>query len=121
MFSNYGYRRKGRYVEHLRNWLKHFDLQQFHFIDFAELINQPNLVLQQLCDFLGISFEVNATFGSYNKTSYSSAIDRDIGDSLATYYEPYDEELFSLLGKRFDWRMPRLLAPRTGQGRTTQI
>ncbi len=103
LFSLYGYRRKGYYAIHIKNWLKYYKIHQFCFLEFQDFINDPNLCIKKICDFVEIPFRPIKGTKVKNKTRYSIPIKKDTYENLKAHYKEYNESLFQLIGMRFDW------------------
>ena len=60
-------------------------------------------VYQQVLDFLGLSkFELNSF--KVHRMGKHSAISTETRKKLADHFRPYNEQLYQLLGKNFDWK-----------------
>ena len=55
IINNPAYIDQSRYFEHLTNWLKYFPLEHIHIIIFEEMFKRPQIHLQELFGFLGVS------------------------------------------------------------------
>jgi hypothetical protein len=96
----YSYLARGRYAEQLRNWFKWFSKEQFLIVQSESLFNNAHEVLQEVGAFLNLSAPsslIVANKGSYSKMSVQTR------KQLLAYFEPYNQNLFDLLGRQFDW------------------
>jgi hypothetical protein len=48
---------QGRYAHHLEHWLRHFDLEQFHIVEYDQIKTAPDAVLRRAFHFLGVDPE----------------------------------------------------------------
>ena len=92
----------GLYAVHLRRWFEHFEKEQLLIVDSADLFADESRTMAEIYAFLGLSsWEVPDT------TVMNAGDDRSTEPTdvarLATYYRPHNEDLFDLLGRRFDW------------------
>jgi len=55
LYKRYGYLHRGRYLDQIKHYLERFELEQFHFIVFEEMVAKPAVVLKGCFDFLGVS------------------------------------------------------------------
>lgn len=99
--------RKGLYAEQVVRWLERFDMQNFCFIEFRELAD-PLALLKKLEHFLGVKIGPNPTLPDdlrQNAGEYPALSDEDRQTMamLKRLYAPYNEKLFQLIGKRYDW------------------
>lgn len=109
----YPYLERGKYVKHLRKWLKYFPMDQFLFIKSEDYFANPQQVLDQVCDFIGVKrftpknvvhwWDAIATAGSTHGRWPVGKLDPDLAKSLYDLFRPYNEELSQLLGRDFTW------------------
>lgn len=109
-----GYVRNGLYYDQLQRYLNHYNIESFLFVDFEDLKSDVPKVLKQVFDFLDISeqdcqrlldtFEVPQQNVS-NKGEYKSYSneDKETLEYLREFYNPHNQKLFDLIGKKFDW------------------
>ena len=101
--SRYGYVRNSEYLTHLQNWLTYYPIKQFHFIDFSDLKQDANKVLNEIHLFLGVEYESIKSYVVANKSNYDSNIKDSTQIMLREHFKDYNEDLFKLIGKRLDW------------------
>ncbi|GFR69108.1 sulfotransferase, partial [Elysia marginata] len=116
---------RGMYSVHLKHWLQYFPLSQFHVLDGGALVKDPVAQIQTVERFLEIparlteqNFYYNATKGFYcmkpftmhepkclgkNKGKPHVALEPEVKKLLYDFYRPYNQQLFQMLGKTFDW------------------
>jgi hypothetical protein len=100
---HYSYLARGRYAEQLRRWLEVFPLEQFLILQSENIFVDPSKALNQCCEFLGIP---NVRLEVYKKRNVSAKFTKDNmknREVLVHYFRPYNQQLFELLGKEFDW------------------
>ena len=99
------------YVNYIKNYLKYFSKEQIMIIDSAELLNDPLRVLNGISKFLEIDEytwklsikKVKSNVGPFNIGAYEEKIKEDTKEILRKFFRPFNEELFDLLGRKFDW------------------
>lgn len=101
------YVRKGLYSEQIARWLKWFDRGKFLFFETRDLADADN-ACRQIGTFLNIRLSPvpdHLKNKAMNKGSYSplTAETENTIKKLKEFYYPYNEKLFSILGKRYDW------------------
>ena len=100
---HFAYLGRGRYAEHLRNWLKFFPLERLKIIRAEDYYADPRVVFADVLKFLELSpwepkqFEVQNAGGGYPKISPS------LNERLREYFEPYNRELYQIIGRDFQW------------------
>jgi len=101
--SNYGYRRKGEYAQHIKRWLEYFPLEHFHFMEFSDITSNNEEAYHQLFHFLGVDPIKPKRIIKQNVTDYNSTMDVSTKNELKDYFAPHNEELFELIGQRYQW------------------
>ena len=100
----HSYLARGRYVEQLERWFSHFDRTRFHIVDFAELAGDLQKSIDDAAAFLALGTFRGATPRRRGMTTSSSSAQNNGTDRLGEYFRPHNENLFKLLGRRFDWK-----------------
>jgi hypothetical protein len=100
---HFAYLGRGRYAEHLRNWLEFFPLERLKIIKAEDYYADPRVVFADVLKFLELSpwepkqFEVQNAGGGYPKISPS------MNERLREYFQPYNRELYQIIGRDFEW------------------
>ena len=114
--------KRGRYSVYMKPWLGIFKQGQIHIADGDQFRENPLLELKKVESFLGIENYFDESMFTFNKTKgfYCSQImknnclsadkgrphptvDSDVMDLLRTFYEPYNNQLFKMINKIYDW------------------
>jgi len=118
--------RIGLYALHLECWLRHFPLEQIHFVSGERLITDPAGELARVQDFLGLKRIVTDKHFYFNRTKgfpclkkpESSVSPRCLGKSkgrthvqiereaieqLRDFYRPHNVRFFEMVGHDFRW------------------
>lgn len=93
---------RGQYANHIKNWLKYFNRDQFLFIKSEELFKNPKSILKKVYKFLEIEEiypnNLNAKeVGSYTELSAQTRA------QLENHFKRHNQELVQLLGDEFRW------------------
>ena len=96
------YLSKGLYAKQLDLWKKMFSMNQIHILSTENMKNEPQLELLKIFEFLQISkYQIKnpqkQKMYNYEKMSLK------MKQKLSNYYKPYNEKLFDMIGKRFEW------------------
>ena len=116
---------RSNYYTILQEWLKYFPLEQILVLDGDLLVKDPLKEVKRTEEFLGVQHYLNSSWFEFVKEKNFYCIKnapngrpRCLGDSkgrphpvidplvkkrLQQYYKPYNEKLFALIGRRFDW------------------
>jgi len=101
-FYRKSYLTRGIYVDQLKRWFEYFPREQFLILKSEDFYSKTPEVYQQVLDFLGLSkFELNSF--KVHRVGKHSAISAETRKKLADYFRPYNEQLYQLLGRNFDW------------------
>ena len=106
-YSIYFYRKsyltRGIYVNQLKRWFEYFPREQFLILKSEDFYSKTPEVYQQVLDFLGLSKSELNSF-KVHRMGKHSAISTETRKKLADHFRPYNEQLYQLLGKNFDWK-----------------
>ncbi|WP_066184156.1 sulfotransferase domain-containing protein, partial [Aliarcobacter thereius] len=98
--------RRGLYAEQIKRYLKYFKMDNFLFIEQSEL-KDIQKSLNKICSFLQVEKievlnkeNIVKNEGVYENLTYE---DRNTMSFLEEFYKPYNEELFKLIGCRYNW------------------
>jgi len=97
--------RRGIYVEQLNKYFKFFNKEQVLIIDHNNLLSKPEFVLRKIEDFIGVNNIdwSDKDMGKKHIGSYNSEIDNATKNLLNNFYHPLNQQLFDLIGQKFDW------------------
>jgi len=102
-FYRKSYLTRGIYVDQLKRWFKYFPREQFLILKSEDLYSNPSNTYQQVLDFLELSkYELNS-FKAHRMREYSP-IRPQTREKLTKYFQPYNEQLYELLNRNFDWK-----------------
>lgn len=122
----WGVIRTGVYSKHLERWLQFFPRDWFHFVSGEQLVTNPYREIKQVETFLGLKpffKETNFAFnakkgfpcfrGSNEKSSLRCLgkakgrthpkVDPKILAELRRYYRPFNEQLYKMVDRDFQW------------------
>jgi len=101
-YVNFGYRSRGLYAEQLRRWLEHFPREQLLILGSEKFFADLPGSWIRILDFLELPFHPLTRPDRWKKRPYP-ALPADLRRRLVDEFHPHNEELFELLGERFDW------------------
>jgi len=94
---------KSLYAFQLKNWFDEFNSSQMYVLSSEELYLEPKKSLNKIFDFLEIPQYEIKNLKKYKFEKYSS-MKTETRKLLDDFFKPHNEELFKILGKRFDWK-----------------
>ena len=97
------YVKRGIYHQQIEKYLQYFNKEQLLILEAKSLRHQTDQVLQNIQDFIGVPYE-KIGFESANSSRVNEK-EKYLNDinNLKEFYKPYNEKLFDLIGKKFDW------------------
>lgn len=112
-FMLYPYLDRGRYVKHLKGFLKFFSLDQFLIFKSEEFFADPITSLHKAYDFMEVPrytpkevehwWDAMAIKGRDHGQWPTGELDPELAKELYDMFRPYNEELSDLLGRDFMW------------------
>ena len=100
---HFSYLARGNYADQLAVWMRHFPADRLLVLQAETLFRQPQQVLDQTHEFLGLDPFSPVTLGNRYPGRYRVAMEGAMRRRLETHYEPHNQRLFRLLGRSFDW------------------
>ena len=93
---------RGFYVDQLKIWYDLFPHEQLFMTSSEDLAKDTNNILKQIFEFLKLPDKKIQDTTHKNKRHYPP-MKKVTRDQLMDLYRPYNERLFRLIGKKFDW------------------
>lgn len=103
----------GLYSLQLRHWLKWFPLKQFHITTSKAFKADTAREMREIGRFVGLTDdELRRTndgvlrqtyFASSSSSATRAELDPSTKSKLAAFFEPHNNDLWSILGRRLDW------------------
>ncbi|MBO7435215.1 sulfotransferase domain-containing protein [bacterium] len=100
---DYSYLTRGYYALQLKEWYKHFPKEQLLVVQSEEFYKETPKVYNEIVAYLGLNSYTLPTFEAKNALKYAKMAP-ETKEKLKAYFAPKNEELYELLGKRFDWQ-----------------
>jgi len=100
--QRHSYMARGRYAEQLARWFRHIPRERFLVLQSEEMFRDPASVVDRTLGFLDLPPMGPIEYPVHNPGSYEPMSEAARG-MLEDHFEPLNEELFRLLGERFDW------------------
>ena len=93
--------RRGFYAEQIARYYEHFPKEQILILTNKDLKTDLNNQLNKILNFIDLPNYDWSSLQTQQKNAYqySEPINADIKAELQAFYEPYNEQLFELLGK----------------------
>lgn len=102
MSLRYSYLERGKYADQLMRWFGHFPRDCFLILKSEDFFNDPVPIYLEVLDFLGLKEYTPSKLKRWNEGKYSQ-MSADTRSHLIQYFKPYNERLYNLLGRDFDW------------------
>ena len=98
----FNYIRHGIYVDKIRTWFELFPRDQIQILPTNLLTNEPRKFLKITFDFLGVPDYPIENLKRTNVGKYSK-MNEQTKKLLTDFYEPHNQRLFELIGKKLEW------------------
>ena len=102
-FYRKAYKTMGIYVNQLRRWFEYFPREQFLILKSEDLRSNPAQVYNQTIEFLGLPKHELDSFKAYRMRKYPTLSEKT-REKLSDFFRQYNEQLYQLLGRNFDWK-----------------
>ena len=103
IYHSLAYIATGLYANRLKRWLKYFSMKQILVLENGEFLSNPETVYNQAIEFLDLPKWKLPKYAKFSKQKLSMDMDPKIREKLLEFCKPFNEDLYSLIGKRFDW------------------
>lgn len=103
IYHGLSYLTTGLYAPRLKIWLKYFPLNQILILENSELLNDPESVYDKTLKFLNLPTCKLSNYKKFSKQDLKLDMNPKTREKLLKFCKPYNEELFSLIGHRFNW------------------
>lgn len=97
--------RRGCYYEQVKRYFDFFPKENILILDSKELMQNKKECVKKTADFLGITsdFISDKTFKKKHVGKYKEPLNHNDYKFLIKFYENWNQKLFELIGKKFDW------------------
>ena len=102
-WRRFSYVSRGIYVDQMARWLEVFPREQFLLIKSEEFFREPGRHFDQVLRFLELPHCPLPKYRSHNSHPYAP-MRPETRTQLASYYEPYNRQLYDLVGRDFEWK-----------------
>jgi len=104
--QHFSYVTSGLYLEQLKAWREYYPKRQMLIIKSEEFLADPERVLHQVLEFLGVSPSWRPkTWENWNVNRYDPP-DPALVARLRAYFKPHNRALYDYLGVSWDWDAP---------------
>ena len=90
------------YFEQLKHWFDKFPKEQILIISTEDFSKEPHTILKNVFEFLNVPNKKIINLQKRKVAKYPE-MRVETRKLLLDYFKPYNEQLFDLLGKRFQW------------------
>ena len=92
----------GIYIYQIENWFKFFKKSQILIIKSEDFFKNPAKFTNDVFTFLGLSdYSINSNTIFQKETNVP--MDKSTQKWLEEFYKPFNEQLYQLLGRDFNW------------------
>ncbi len=91
------------YYYRLQPWFDLFSREQILIIKSEDLYQKTSVIMTEIYQFLGLPIHHSNEYLIWNYGTYVPIDDPDLRETLAAYFQPYNQKLEEFLGRKFDW------------------
>ena len=103
-YFRFSYIDRSIYVNKLKRWMEVFPKEQFLILQSEKFFEDPSKVYNQVLKFLNLPKLDLEKYEQFKKQKHiPPKIEKNTLISLNEIFQPYNKELFSLLGKKYEW------------------
>lgn len=102
-FQMHSYKTRGLYAQQIRRWLQYFPHEQMLILESSEFYKNTDEVYARVLDFLGLQPFHLQQYEAKLVGGYREKMSPEMRAQLLEYFKPHNEDLYKLLGQRFDW------------------
>ena len=103
LHRRYSYKARGRYAEQLAPWIERYGEASVLVLQSERLFESPAATCARVFSFLGVEDHPIGDFARHRAVPYETDVDPAVRAQLSAYYRQPNEELYALVGERFDW------------------
>lgn len=100
--GHYSYLARGRYAEQLPRWMEYFPREQILILSSENLSSDPAQAFSSTLDLLGLNQWRPKNFDIFKRGGYET-MPANTRAKLVDYFRPFNQQLYDLLGMKFDW------------------
>tara|TARA_B000000460_G_scaffold142863_1_gene100817 strand:+ start:498 stop:1418 length:921 start_codon:yes stop_codon:yes gene_type:complete len=93
---------RGFYAKQLKFWFKKFPRKNIFLTSSEELATNTDKTVSEIFEFLEVPEQKISDLTKQNKIKYPKMKD-STREILINFFKPYNEELFGMIGSKFDW------------------
>ncbi len=102
----YSYQARGLYARQLKRWVRFYPATRLRVWQAETFFEDPATVFAEVLQYLDLPPWRPEKFKVFNSRENRDTIDPALQRRLSEFYAPHNEELYQLLGRRFDWDRP---------------
>jgi hypothetical protein len=99
----WSYLYRSQYADQVERWFQLFPREQFHVLATEDLESDPQRVLDDVYDFLGLPAYENADLEHLHVAPRYEPMPEEVRAQLVDYFRPRNERLYELVGVDFGW------------------
>lgn len=97
-----GYIQESLYFYKLQRWMNVFPQEQFLILKSEDFFSQPQSVMTQVFNFLGLPEYQSPHYQKFNAGLYVP-INENLRKTLTVYFQPHNQKLEQYLNRSFNW------------------
>jgi len=103
-YDLFAYLQQGIYFDKIKRWFEIFPREQFLILQSEDFLKNPSKIYYQTLEFLNLHRWEPLEFKLYKtRLNKSNKIKPEFRQFLLEFFKQYNENLFKLLGRRYNW------------------
>lgn len=102
-YMHYSYLARGIYIDQVKRWFAAYPAEQLLVLQSEDFFTHTEETMRQVVQFLGVADVGMVKLERYKTFPYPK-LDNAMRQRLCEYFEPYNQQLYSYLGREFSWR-----------------
>jgi len=99
--QHFTYLERGKYIQQLENWFRYFKDDQILILKSESLFEDLNETMKDVFEFLNLPDQ--KTEHKVFNLGNNPPLEKELRKEISEFFTPYNEKLYSYLGKNFHW------------------
>lgn len=101
-YQHCSYRKRSEYYDQIKRLLEYFNHNNILILKSEDLFSDPQNIMDEVCGFLRIQ-KISGNYQVRNEGKVKEVIDPEIEHELRDHFRPYNEKLYQIIGRNFNW------------------
>lgn len=104
-YNQFSYLKRGKYIEQIQAWKQHFADEQMRIVMYDDFVADTQGIMDEMFSFIGVEpMKLSGLDKRHNQHAHSTKADSELVQYLSGQFKPFNQALFELLGKTYNWK-----------------